>query len=223
MLIIYTRALWLKIQRESRRPPQFRGWGWYWYILFLLTFKCFIHLGTEPAPSIRGSELFSGYLVGALCLPHHSAVSGYVQCAWNYHLSKFSCLVFWSSRSFPCILITAHVYTPFVSRKFLAKNYGLSPQSFIGKIKAECNIPNSQLPQVSFPQHVQNPGLPTYPGAAGTILANRLELLDDPHWSLFLRAKDKALWVYAGNYLIEKNEKLLSPVEFAALPPKVSV
>ena len=62
-----------------------------------------------------------------------------------------------------------------------------------------------------------------YPGAAGTILANRLELLDDPHWSLFLRAKDKALWVYAGNYLIEKNEKLLSPVEFAALPPKVSV
>ncbi|THH12686.1 hypothetical protein EW146_g7469 [Bondarzewia mesenterica] len=109
-------------------------------------------------------------------------------------------------------------YDGFVSRKFLCESYGYREQTFIGSAHSVSNDPHGKRRQTLFPQWDPNPGLPPCPGAPGTILSNRLEVLENPLWTVFLRAKSKALWIYAGDYVIEKSDKPLTPLEFAALP-----
>ncbi|TFY63940.1 hypothetical protein EVG20_g6118 [Dentipellis fragilis] len=109
----------------------------------------------------------------------------------------------------------------YVSRRFLTKQYKCQPQSWLAKIHPSHNVPQGQQRRLVFSQWANNPGLPPAPGKPGTIIANRLEMLEDAPWSVFVRATQEPLWQYRGEYEVIKSENPLSAAEFQGLPQPV--
>ncbi|KAA1476934.1 hypothetical protein DENSPDRAFT_562380 [Dentipellis sp. KUC8613] len=109
----------------------------------------------------------------------------------------------------------------YVSRRFLTKQYRCQPQSWLAKIHPSHNVPQGQQRRLVFSQWANNPGLPPAPGKPGTIIANRLEMLDEAPWSVFVRATQEPLWQYRGEYEVIKAENPLSAAEFRDLPQPV--
>ncbi|KAI0061875.1 hypothetical protein BV25DRAFT_711197 [Artomyces pyxidatus] len=122
-------------------------------------------------------------------------------------------------RSFPTLSAMSKYYG-FVRRDFLLEQYGCSDRQFLSKISVKRNIPltANRDRYVLFPMWANKPSLPTVPGQPGTLTTGRCDMLMYSPLSIFVRAPDKPLWIYLGNYELRKSKKPLSAHEFKALP-----
>ncbi|KAI0313836.1 hypothetical protein OF83DRAFT_1175307 [Amylostereum chailletii] len=129
--------------------------------------------------------------------------------------------------SFECIKVPASLYIPSptspdvgcFSRTYIGEIIGGSHQTLVANIEL-CHRALKPRHRAIFPQRVQNPGLPYVQGTPGTILASRFDVLG--FTSLFIRAEhlSKAVWLYFGEYELEKSKTDLSGDEFQRLPVK---
>ncbi|KAI0318035.1 hypothetical protein OF83DRAFT_1171482 [Amylostereum chailletii] len=129
--------------------------------------------------------------------------------------------------SFKCIEVFASPYilspiSPDVgcfSRAFIGETFGGSHQTLMTNIELRHRASKPRHRAI-FPWRDQNPGLPYVQGTPGIILATRFDILGLS--SLFIRAEhlNKAVWLYFGEYELEKSETDLSGQEFQRLPVK---
>ncbi|TFY66219.1 hypothetical protein EVG20_g4870 [Dentipellis fragilis] len=104
-----------------------------------------------------------------------------------------------------------------VSRTFLVKTYGISG-SMASTIKPEMNVPRGTMRRLILPRPEFNPGLPSSPGAPGTVLTNRSDILECGPVSLWIQAiPGEGLWKYFGNYDLARSVQPLTAAEARGL------
>ncbi|KAA1476970.1 hypothetical protein DENSPDRAFT_844103 [Dentipellis sp. KUC8613] len=92
-----------------------------------------------------------------------------------------------------------------VSRAFLMATYGVRGSMFV-KIKPEKNTPRGRVRPMILPRPEFSPGLPSSPGAPGTILSNRADIFNCVPVSLWVKtAPEDGLWKYFGNYIFARS------------------
>ncbi|KAA1476972.1 hypothetical protein DENSPDRAFT_563815 [Dentipellis sp. KUC8613] len=83
-----------------------------------------------------------------------------------------------------------------------------------GKIMPEMNVPRGTTRPIILPRLEFSPGLPASPGAPGTMLTNRKDILQCGPVSLWIKTvPDEGLWKYFGNYDFARSVQPLTPAE----------
>ncbi|KAI0053963.1 hypothetical protein FA95DRAFT_1600476 [Auriscalpium vulgare] len=110
-----------------------------------------------------------------------------------------------------------------VTRAFLAATYRVPNCTLTGTIKANHNVPPGTERPMLFPDHPQNPGLPTAPGAPGTLISNREDVTRHGVVALWVKSTTPGggnAWMYYGQYEVRRSPSSLSGQGFESLSDK---